>query len=270
MTSPSDVLWVVQSNLGNADALAALLDAFRAVQVPFRTVAAIPFSPDLPDIDWAGPVLFYGATNFIASVIKSGRYHPGAFFSEERFRVSAWGPAYGDHLLNRGAEFTTLGEFAAQQHDADDLFFIRPDCDSKSFAGEVVRFGDFKEWSDRISHGGFTLGPDERIVVAEPQHIRREWRVFIVGGKAVAASQYRVSFRLEVSEETPDEVLVFAEARALDYSPAPAFVLDVADTLAGLKVIEVNCLHSAGFYAARVEPIVREVTRLAQAGAGGG
>lgn len=259
-----NVLWVVQSNLGNSDALAAMVAAFHALNIPHRTVQVIPFSSDVPDIDWPGPVLFYGATNFIANVARSRRYHPGVFFSEERFRVSAWGPAYGDHLLNREAEGTTLEKFAAQQHAADDLFFIRPDRDLKAFAGEVVRFGDFQSWVDRISHGGFTLSQDEPIVVAEPQHIRREWRAFLVSGKTVAASQYRVSFRLTVNPETPDEVLAFAEARARDYSPAPVFVLDVADTQAGLRVIEVNCFHSAGFYAANVESIVRAVTRLAQ------
>jgi len=43
------------------------------------------------------------------------------------------------------------------------------------------------------------------------------------------------------------------------WQPADAFVLDIALTHNGYKVLEVNCLNSAGFYAADVSKLVQAI-----------
>ena len=40
------------------------------------------------------------------------------------------------------------------------------------------------------------------------------------------------------------------------WRPAEAFVLDVCDTPDGIKVVEINTINSAGFYAADVQKLV--------------
>lgn len=259
------VLWVVQSNLGNPTTLAELQEVFTRLGTAHRAVQVIPFSDDLPDIDWDGPSVFYGATGFIAKAFASGRYHPCAFFDPERFRFSCWQRLLGAHLLNDGALVTTLAAFGRSAHDPESLWFVRPDRDSKVFAGEVVRFADFRAWTERLSAGGYTFGDDEPIVVAEPTDILREWRLFVVGGRVSAASRYRERFRLSISPEVPAEVIAFGEARAREAPIAPVFALDVAETAAGLRVIEINCFNSAGFYAADLGRIVADVNALVEA-----
>ena len=46
------------------------------------------------------------------------------------------------------------------------------------------------------------------------------------------------------------------------FQPARAFVLDVADTLEGPKVIEVNNFNSAGLYACDVGKIVDAIEAM--------
>lgn len=261
MTGPRDVFWLVQSNLGSTRAIEDLSAAFAALGQPHALVTAIPFSDELPEVEVRSPVVAYGATGWITRIATSGVFAPGAFFDLEAFRVSAWAPRYGERFVNAGAAFTTLGELSAQSRGEDDLLFLRPDRDLKAFAGEVVRFGDVRAWCARLRDGELALGPDEPVVVAEPQRIRQEWRVFVCDGVAVAASRYRVDFRLAPDADTPLEVLRFAEECAGIHAPAPVFVLDIAEVAAGLRVIEVNCLHSAGFYEADVRAIVEGVSQ---------
>src|SRR5438045_2190804 len=96
----SNVLWVIQSNLGNDATLAAFREVFASLDVPHREVAAVPFSDELPEVAWDGPAVFYGATRFVERARASGRWSPCAFFDAERFRFSYWRRAHGAELLN--------------------------------------------------------------------------------------------------------------------------------------------------------------------------
>ncbi|MDQ3034433.1 MAG: hypothetical protein M3Y87_18640 [Myxococcota bacterium] len=70
-----------------------------------------------------------------------------------------------------------LGELASQRCDDDELVFVR---------------------------------------LAEPQRIRRESRVFLCDGRAVASSRYRVELRLSPDADTPLEGVSLATARWVD------------------------------------------------------
>jgi hypothetical protein len=251
--------WILQSNLSRTgvDQIEA---ACAALGVPSLRVMARPFDPHPPDVQVDGPAIFYGATNFVTTIHRSGRWHPGVFFDEENFRISA----YLQHwdMLNNDAEQTTLGEFGRRGLDPEQLFFVRPDRDLKEFAGEVVRFGDFAAWQARISAGDYLLGPDCPIVVAPPVGIADEWRLFMVDGRAVTGSHYRSYHRLDVQPEVPTEVRAFAEAMARRWSPASVFALDVGRSGPGLYVIEANCVNSSGLYAADVRTFVAKTTEF--------
>jgi len=100
------------------------------------------------------------------------------------------------------------------------LLFIRPDDDGKSFAGEVLKFADYLEWFGSLKMvENSSVSGDSRIVVGEPFNIGRESRLWCVGKKVVAASQYRNNFKLEKRLGCPDEVITFEEARCLQFTP---------------------------------------------------
>ena len=78
------VLWVVQTNLGNAITHDAIKSACERNELLFQGVTVIPFSHALPDIEYAGPILAYGATRFIKAVANSKKWRPDAFFDDKR------------------------------------------------------------------------------------------------------------------------------------------------------------------------------------------
>lgn len=257
--------WVVQSNLGSPVDFERLRRACADAGAAFVPVAVVPFSEELPEVPDGAPTVFYGATGFIHNVHRAGRWRPGAYFDEERFRFSAFRAAWGEALLNAGAEVLPLSELARRDRPAEQLCFLRPDRDLKEFAGEVLPFGELAAWYERISAGGFTVAPDCPVVCAEPVRIAAEWRLFCVEGRVVSGSRYRVRHRLDLSPEVPAEVRSFGEALLARWSPAQVVVLDVGQSGPGLYAIEANCFNSAGFYAADVGAIVGAVTEHARA-----
>jgi len=256
-------LWIVQKNLGDQTALMAALDA---EDIPHRDIIHIPFSNELPDVEWNGPVICYGATRFITTALAAGRWKPGAFFDPETFRHSVAHAHYGKALLNHVARVLPMSEFRREPHAPDDLFFLRPDADLKDFPGALLEWREFEDWYGHVSAGGVLFEPSIPVVVGAPIRIAREWRLFMLEGKCLAATQYRQEGRLAIKEGAPPAVVAFAESLARTWMPAPVAVYDVALSYEEFRLglLEINCFNSAGFYAADVRRIVREVTAFVQ------
>ena len=82
------------------------------------------------------------------------------------------------------------------------------------------------------------------------KQIQQEVRCWVVGGKVVTASRYKLGSRI-VYENYDNEIFYtnFAQKMVDKYQPAEAFVLDVCLTDDDeLKIVEVNCINCAGFY----------------------
>lgn len=100
----------------------------------------------------------------------------------------------------------------------------------------------------------------EKLIVAEPWNILREWRCWIVNKKVVAASQYRENFRLKKIAGCPDAVKEFAETRCLEYTPHDVFVMDICLCGDAYYIVECGSMNAAGFYQASLTHIVEAVT----------
>lgn len=256
------VRWAVQYNLAkqNADDIEA---ACKKLNYKFVGIKVIPFSKEIPDIPNDDITIFYGATKWIDNIYQNNRWGPGVYFNPDA-HFETWVEKYGEAALNYGAEITTLNELSYQPYPDDRLLFIRPTRDMKEFNGDVWEFGKIKRWS----HGIITDVDTEElaripIVVSEPYGIAHEWRLFMVGGKVSSGSHYRSYHKLNVSKDVPKKVVEFAEQQAKVYSPCSVFVMDVCESAGNLYVVEVGCFHSAGFYAADIEKVVRDVSEFA-------
>ncbi|MBN9415457.1 hypothetical protein ABS71_11530 [bacterium SCN 62-11] len=252
--------WAIQSNLVNAADLEKLLSACREQGLPAVTFETVPFSNQPPELDADMPTVFYGSTGCMSCVSQTGKWNPGVFFDPEKFSFPEWGKAYGSHCLNGEARETTLAELAQEDHSDERLFFLRPIHDDKSFAGEVMSFGEIRKWVGELDDTT-VLSPQTPILVAEPVGISHEWRLFLVDGKVSTGSHYRTRQRLDVYADLPEAVVAFAEKLAALWRPAPVFVLDVASSADQLYLVEINCFNSAGFYASDVAKLVRDVSR---------
>ncbi len=258
--SATDIRWIVQQNLGNARDLGTLTRSFEALGVAWQGLDVIPFDDTPPDVSTEGRVIFYGSTTLIANVARSGRWRPGVFFREERFTFEALLAGYGDALLNADSEVVTVGELVERTIPDDALYFVRPAADLKEFTGDVMTFADIRQWRENLAGSAGPLSLATRVQIAAPKRVHQEWRVIMVGGRAVTASRYRRGGRLDPSPEVPREVTDYADQVASRWQPEPVFTLDVGETDAGLCVVETNCFNSSGFYRCDVRAAVRAVT----------
>ena len=257
--------WIVQTDLGSTRDPERLTEACRSLGLPVVHATFVPFSDELPDISESGPTLVYGSDRFVSLARASGRWRPCAFHDEEGFRASSVVARWGRDTLNSDGRLTTLRALASESDSEAEQLFLRPDADHKNFAGALYTRAEITRWVTRLEAAGelVTQSADTEVFAAPPKPIADEWRLFLVEGRVIAGSRYRSHGRLDVHPGVPDAVTRFAEGLAATWQPAPAFVLDVARTGEGLRAIEVNGLHSSGFYAADVKAIVAAVSELA-------
>jgi len=205
-------------------------------------------------------VIFYGGTGWINKVYERYPGLPGIFFNPEN-TPSHCAKVYGEKSLNHDARLTTFKKLAEEDHNDDERFFIRPDSDLKEFSGGVMKFGDIKNWCNKIFTDVPDLG-DLSILIGEPYGLSYEWRLFMINGKYCTGSQYRTYYVLNKSPVVPDEVIKFAEEQAEVYSPSEVFVMDIGKSGGDLYIIETGCFNSAGFYDSDINKIVKEVSEF--------
>ncbi|MFZ5441693.1 MAG: ATP-grasp domain-containing protein [Myxococcota bacterium] len=181
-------------------------------------------------------------------------WQPGVFdLFEQDFpkQLAHW----GEHLLNARSRVCRFGEVRL-----DGATFLRPVQDTKSFAGRVFSPAEFEPWQRAVcargDDGGSTLRADTLVQLSPPQLIHAEYRCWVVQGRVVTHSLYKRRAQVFSSPEVARHIDAFAEARTREWAPHEAFVMDVCETPDGLRIVEVNTLNSAGFYAADVQRLV--------------
>ena len=256
-----DVQWVVQSNLTSQEDLNALRMACEKLNINYIGVKVIPFITELPDFEISPCNIYYGSTTFNRLVYENEQTRTGLFFNPSTFSIENYISKWGHHMLNFEATITTFSELMTRDYGSEKLLFIRPDDDSKSFAGEVKQFAEIREWYDRLEGVSNTqLSKESKIIVSEPYNIQYEWRLWIVDKKVVASSKYREYFNLSKESGCPPEVVVFAEARCREYTPHNVFVMDICLCGDSYYIIECGCMNGAGFYKADIATIVKYVS----------
>lgn len=265
MITHNQIIWIVERDgvmgSSNTNLLRSALDACGQ---KWLHVDPRYFSDDLPEtsesVEGKQPI-YYGSTTLRDKLAASGK--PGVFFVPQRFSFAALKEGYGENLLNGESVVMTVGSFLSDcaRLDPDELLFVRPSDDSKSLNGYVQTRREWEE-SVRISMNN-TRGPknDTQIQVAQPRNIETEWRLFVVGGKVAASSQYRYRGHLNAKADTPQRVVDYAERMAVIYQPASVFVMDVCEMSSdsSLRVVETNCFNCSGFYKADVREIIAAV-----------
>lgn len=258
----NNIQWVVQRNLTSQSDFEALKSSCHKIGVTFIELDIIPFTAKLPEFDRSRNSIIYGSTTFNSLAFEDENVRKGLFFNEVTFSIENYIEKWGRHMLNYDASVITFKELIeGNNYSPDKLLFIRPNDDSKSFAGEVKRFDEIGEWYEKLKTVENTnLSLESKIIVSEPYNIHYEWRLWIVNKKVVAASKYREYFKLRKEEGCPADVVSFAEKRCQEYTPHKVFVMDICLCGNEYFIVECGCMNGAGFYKANIENIVSAVT----------
>jgi hypothetical protein len=106
------------------------------------------------------------------------------------------------------------------------------------------------------------LSPDCKVIISRPYTLSYEWRIFMVNGIPVSASQYRRDGILKASSKVPQEVLLYA--MNLPWTPKDVCVVDICETGGEYYVIEFNSMNSSGFYKCDIPHIICKISEHIQ------
>jgi hypothetical protein len=272
------MFWVVQNNLYNEYGYTALMDVLERMDIPHKVVRVVPFFDRLIDINFdldtymgdidqvpeieidnSQKIMICGAMS-LGRIAKKKGWFPGQFMNDN-MNYNKWREAWGQQLLNYDAYVCKFKDVEWWYGD----FFIRPTNDGKDFSGLVTTWPEFVTWrklTQDFPNDGLTLNMDTEVMVSPLKKIYSETRFFVVDGHIIAKSQYKLGRRVTYNAIVDEHVESYARWMIHEWTPDRAFVIDIADTPDGCKIIECNTFNSSGFYACDVSAIVQAVERM--------
>lgn len=253
-----DVVWIIQKNLTSE--LHRWERALVENKSSFRYIEIIPFDDNLPDVEVTpgASIVCHGSTTLIKGAPMKD-WRPGVFFHPDHFRPSLWKNIYGPHFLNSDGHLMKLKDVELFA----EYMFVRPNGDFKDFSGSLVDRAGMEKFVKSVQEGGYTFDDTLDVFIAPEKHLFEEYRMFIVNGKVVSSSKYRLRTILDKKPNAPQEIVDFANRMAKIWSPEPAYVMDICKTDKGeLKLLELNCFNASGVYAAPLIPIIQAVENL--------
>lgn len=248
--------WLLQRGFLAESGWATLIETLERFEITYSIHDVVPKLGDLlpePMIRHNN-VICIGSYSMRHAAASHG-WTPGIFdlyaqdFEEQR---SHW----GEHMLNYHSTVCTLKD----AHVSSGRMFIRPTKDTKYFSGRVFEADEFTRWQASVcaedAHHNTSLSPTTQIQLARPVQIYAEYRFWVVGGEIITQSLYKRGNQVIYASEVDERVTAFVKDRIREWAPHESFVIDTCDCEAGLKIVEINTLNSAGFYAADVQRLV--------------
>ena len=199
--------WVVQNNMFKEDSFKTLMSTIERLELPYSLVKVIPFVGELqPDVNPTGKVVVMGSYTMSDVALRKG-WKPGSWLDNLDYEVQR--PRWGTNMFNHDAVISRFGDVETWVHPK----FIRPTKDCKSFTGQVMDWGNFQEWRNRV----LALSPednpmitrDTKIMVCSVKKIYSETRVWIVKGYPITASEYKRGRRVLYSSQVVQPFVPF-------------------------------------------------------------
>jgi hypothetical protein len=201
------------------------------------------------------PVVVYGSVALLQDLTARREelpFQPAVWCDWPSFQCRTFFEKWEPWLLQRKYDFIPMGEIERRWDALVDEFgvnervFLRPDGGDKDFNGGLVRRDFFKAWLGSAQR--FSPSPESLVVVASPERILAEYRLFAAAGQVVAGSKYKTGDFVCPEPGFPDPAAEVAEAAAKIWSPGSIFCIDVAETPLGFRVVECNPFNMAGVY----------------------
>lgn len=253
--------WILQ-DFEDTQKLAMALDRLGLVYswhkvVPF--VGALQPEPVIPD---QNDVVLFGSYT-LWRYAEARNLNPGVFRITPFVEEAAWYP----YLLNGPeAKRLLLRDIPKSLPDDGKSWFIRPVEDSKEEPGkvrttdEIIALAQQVLAVDQADIPNGSLRHDTELMLTKPARIQKEWRIWVVADQIVTYSLYKEGTRVIYRPEIDEDALAFAQNLvAANPCYAPAYVLDICRTGAGLRMLETNCINAAGFYAANLLKLVAAI-----------
>jgi len=252
--------YVVQENTFREENYDNLMIALDRLQLPYEIVKVLPFTENIDIQTDRTDVFPFGAVK-LSRISSEYNWKPGSQLNDNHDYM-VYKDYYKDNLLNYDSKIIKLGD---RDFYSKERFFARPTKDNKIFTGREFDMGEYRNTRDMLlfnakiaKEDGFhtVLDEDTEIQISSIKKIYNESRFWIVKGEVVTASQYRLGNRLVLDENVDKESYTFCKKMVNLFELNDAFVMDLALTENGYKIIECGCINSAGFYRADMQKLL--------------
>lgn len=266
------MFYVIQENIFRESHYNLLIETLDKLKLPYKVVRVFPYIDkivdieDIPDYDYEvkklpdlvvpnEKIFVFGAVK-LARICRDKNWYPGSLLNDNHdFMI--YSKYYKDNLLNYDSEILKVSD------DIDwdiDLKFIRPSKDSKAFNGKLYNKESWKQVIDtNINNQRGILTEDTLIQVSSPKNIYKEIRFWVIGGKIITGSQYKIGYTIQYNTYYEPEALEYAQKMVDIYQVSEAFVIDVCLCDDGWKIVEINCINCAGFYLCNMQKMIMEL-----------
>lgn len=265
------LLWIIQDGFYNDVNHMNFIEALKRMESDY-IIVSFTLNPETlnfveSNLNWDAnnlknierPVCFIGGYS-LARMAKKYGWNPGTF-ANDNFNYQAWIKGYGkENLLNSELQITTIKD--APSSFPFNSFFARPVEDTKAFTGRPFTVEEFSEFKRKILSKELayqTLHPDTEIMISPLVNIYSETRFFVVDKQIVAYSFYKRGGQPFFSDNIEPFIKDYAIKMLERWQPSGVFVIDIADTEYGLKIVELNGFNSAGIYESNPYRIIDSV-----------
>lgn len=246
--------WILQEDLFLDTEWATLTQTLDRYGIPYSAHKILPMGELTPPPQVSeDQVICLGSYSMRHAVARYG-WTPGIYnLLEQNFEVQK--EHWGDRMLNHDSVVVPFAK--AQLHEPA---FVRPVDDSKHFTGRLISPEELADWQRKVvsseKGGGKSLSADTLIQVCSPKKIHAEYRFWVVDGAIVTRSLYKRGPNVVYSAVVDDRLDAFVQEAISAWQPHRAFVIDVCDTEGGVKIVEINAINSAGFYAGDMAKLI--------------
>jgi hypothetical protein len=256
------MFYVIQENLFREYHYDKLISTLKRYGFDYHIVRSFPYTDkivdveDIPDVayvvdelpdlnlNFKQKIFVFGSVK-LARITSELGWSPGSMLNDQHDFMS-YKDHYKEHLLNYDSTIHRLGDELEWSGD----MFLRPTNDNKAFTGSLFTLEEWIDKREYILHNlkSDVINEDTLIQLTTPRNIQKEIRCWVVGGKVVTASQYRLGNSVVLDANVEPEALEFAQRMVDIHSIASSFVIDVCLSEGEWKIVELGCINSAGFY----------------------
>ncbi len=245
--------YVIQEDTFNEKGHARLLEALDRLGLPYEIVKVLPFIEEFEFTTKRKDVFCFGGLKMARLAPQYG-WTPGVLMTPNH-DFTVYRNHYQDNLMNFDSKVYQFGEDFGW---ALGPYFIRPCQDTKSFSGQIFDLISWQKFRHMAMDGTYhsQLTPETLIQVAPMKRVQKEFRFWIVDGKIVTGSQYKMGTRPYFNNDVDPVAVDFCERMISLYQLADAFVMDIGLVNDRWKIVECGCINCAGFYEADMQKLI--------------